>query len=100
MKKASAVGFRPEHRNIIKEISSHPLKSQPVKRQKCHKTSAAWLCVCLLHTDHEVRYAGEDDGRDGPQREDVRQDLGQEVHRQSVVTADGLVTDETQKTTP
>lgn len=48
----------------------------------------------LLPTDHEVRHAAEDDGGDGPQRDDVRQDLAQEVHGQPVVTADVLVTDE------
>lgn len=52
-------------------------------RRSCD--AAAWL------TDHEVRHAAEDDGGDGAQREDVRQDLRQEVHRQSVVATDVLV---------
>lgn len=42
-------------------------------------------------TNHEVRHTAEDDGGDGPQCDDVRQDLRQEVDRQSVVTADVLV---------
>lgn len=49
--------------------------------------------LCLSPTDHEVRHTGENKGGDGPQRDDVRQDLGQEVDRHSVVTADVLVTD-------
>lgn len=55
--------------------------------------------LCLSPTDHEVRHTGEDKGGDGPQRDDVRQDLGQEVDRHSVVTADVLVTDGRQKNT-
>lgn len=42
----------------------------------------------ILPTDHVVGNAGEDDGGDGPQSDDVRQDLRQEVDRESVVTAD------------
>lgn len=55
--------------------------------------------LCLSPTDHEVRHTGENKGGDGPQRDDVRQDLGQEVDRHSVVTADVLVTDGRQKNT-
>lgn len=46
-------------------------------------------------TDHEVRHAAEDDGWDGAQSQDIRQDLGQEVHRDSVVSADVLVPEDT-----
>ncbi len=49
--------------------------------------------VCL--TDHKVRQAAEDDGRDGAQSQDLRQDLRQEVHRHSVVSADVLVPEDT-----
>lgn len=47
----------------------------------------------FLRTDHEVRHAAEGHGGDGPQRDDVRQDLGQEVHGHPVVPADVLVAD-------
>ncbi len=53
--------------------------------------------VCL--TDHPVHHAAEDDGRDCTQKQDVRQDLGQEVHRDSVVSADVLVPEDTPTTT-
>lgn len=49
---------------------------------------------CISPTDHEVGDAGEDDGRDGPQRDDVRQDLTQEVDGHPVVTADVFMTAE------
>lgn len=48
-------------------------------------------------TDHEVGDTGEHHGGKGPQCEDVRQDLRQEVDRQPVVAADVLMTDEKQK---
>ncbi len=52
--------------------------------------------VCL--TDHPVHHAAEDDGWDGAQKQDVRQDLGQEVHRHSVVSTDVLVPEDTPTT--
>lgn len=55
--------------------------------------------MCLLPTNHEVRHTAEDHGGDGPQRDDIRQDLRQEVDWYSVVTADILMTDERGKNT-
>lgn len=55
--------------------------------------------LCVVSTDHEVRHAAEDERGDGPQREDVRQDLGQEVDGHSVVTTDVLVTEDRQEDT-
>ncbi len=52
--------------------------------------------VCL--TDHPVHHAAEDDARDGAQKQDIRQDLGQEVHRHSVVSTDVLVPEDTPTT--
>ncbi len=53
--------------------------------------------TCLLPTNHEVRHTAEDKGGDGSQCDDVRQHLRQEVHRQPVVAADRLMTEERQK---
>lgn len=44
-------------------------------------------------TDHEVCNTGEHHGGKGPQCEDVRQDLRQEVDREPVVAADVLMTE-------
>ena len=44
-----------------------------------------------LGTDHEVGDDAKDGRWDGAQDEDVRQDLGQEVHRDSVVATDVFV---------
>ncbi len=52
--------------------------------------------VCL--TNHPVHHAAEDDARDCAQKQDVRQDLGQEVHRHSVVSTDVLVPEDTPTT--
>ncbi len=52
--------------------------------------------VCL--TDHPVHHAAEDDGWDCAQKQDVRQDLRQEVHRHSVVSTDVLVPEDTPTT--
>lgn len=50
--------------------------------------------MCVGRTDHEVGDAAENDGRDRPQSDDVRQHLTQEVHRHTVIPADVLVTEE------
>ena len=91
-KKASTVGFRPAHRHTHTHTHTN-VNSQfliTITHDICH-------ILCLPPTDHEVRHTGEDDGGDGPQRDDVRQDLGQEVDRHSVVTADVLMTDGRQR---
>lgn len=47
--------------------------------------------LCIQPTYHEVGHAAEDDGGDGAQGDDVRQDLGQEVDWDSVIPADVLM---------
>lgn len=44
-------------------------------------------------TNHEVGDAAEHQARERPQREDVRQDLAQEIDRNPVVATDVLVSD-------
>lgn len=81
-KKASAAGFRPAHQ--------HTSNSQEGTEHWTSEQEGA-------ATDHEVGDAAEHQAREGPQREDVRQDLAQEVDRDAVVAADVLVTDGTQR---
>lgn len=64
------------------------------KHQRGDITKRIWRTKHgLLPTDQEVRHGAEDHGGDGPQGDDVRQNLRQEVDGQPVVTADVLVTE-------
>ncbi len=86
MKNASADAFRP-----AQETQTH--------QNACSTSNmndVMMMRVCL--TDHPVHHAAEDDARDGAQKQDVRQDLGQEVHRDSVVSTDVLVPEDTPTT--
>lgn len=65
-------------------------KTTCIQLKNKHQDSTA----CLPPTNHEVCHTGEDDSGHGPQRDDVRQDLTQEVDRYPVVTADILMTAE------
>lgn len=101
MKKAPAVGFSPaqEHGDqneivISRLLSTAKKKKEGKERRTSAKTGEGKKTSSnsnVLPTDHEVGDAGEDDGRDGPQGDDVGQHLSQEVDRESVVTADILM---------
>lgn len=84
-KKASAVGFRPARMHTRVNLQWVTNKALVVKGEE----SAA--------TDHEVGDTAEHQARERPQREDVRQDLAQEVDRDPVVATDVLVTDSKHK---